>query len=143
MGDNQRTLNATNAHDARLRDLHMRVEEATFKKKLPDLADPSPVEEEPMDIRVDSPTTIHHNYGEQPSSLPAASAPAEASDPAIGGHQRPRPSWLLPAALAVGAAMTGAAGPAAYLAWQAMQAAPVLQQADENTLYEFHLSKGE
>ena len=147
MADNQRTLDATNNQDARLRDLHIREEEAEAKKRHPGIADPSPVKEEPVDIRVDSPTTVNHNYP-APASLPVASAPAEPAA-AIRDH-KPRRGWLLPAALVAGSVFSGGAT-GWMLAYQAVKAAaqpdpaPVVRPvpADENTLYELHLSKGE
>lgn len=116
MGDNQRTLNATGNEDARLRDLHIREQEAEARKRYPDLADPSPVMEEPMDIRVDSPTTINHNYPE-PTSVPKPAEPGKA-EKAIAKR-----SWLLPAALVVGSALTGGAVPTGLLIYQAIKAA--------------------
>ena len=72
-----------------------------------------------MDIRVDSPTTINHNYPETTSS-PAASAPAEAA--AATRDHKTRRGWLLPAALVVGA-LTGGTVPTALLVYQAITAA--------------------
>lgn len=118
MGDNQRTLNATSNEDARLRDLHIREQEAEAKKRYPDLTDPSPVMEEPMDIRVDSPTTINHNYPE-PTSVPKPAEPVHA----IRDKVKSRRGWLLPAALVVGGALTGGAVPTALLVYQAIKAA--------------------
>lgn len=117
MGDNQRTLNRTGNEDARLRDLHIREQEAEAKKRHPNLPDPSPVTEELMDIRVDSPTTINHNYPE-PTSVPKPAEPVHA----IRDKVKSRPSWLLPAALVVGSALTGGAVPTALLVYQAIKA---------------------
>ena len=72
-----------------------------------------------MDIRVDSPTTINHNYPEAPS-LPEADdkPPAEVAGTA-GSSRR---SWLLPVALAIGSAWAGG-GIGWVLAYQGIKAA--------------------
>ncbi len=94
-----------------------------------------------MEIRVGD--EIHYHQTE-PTSSPKPAEPAAT----IRDH-KPRSASLLPAALAVGSALAGAAGPVGILAYQAIKAvvepAVVVQPvpADANTLYEFHLSKGE
>jgi hypothetical protein len=62
--ENQSTLNMTDRSDKQERDLNARMAEAEAKEKYPDLAEPSEIEDEKMDIKVDSPTTttINHNY---------------------------------------------------------------------------------
>ena len=93
-----------------------------------------------MEIRVGD--EIHYHQT-KPTSAPKPAEPAAA----IRDH-KPRRGWLLPAALVAGSVLSGGAT-GWMLAYQAIKAAvqhaPPVQQApaDENTLYEFHLSKGE
>ena len=68
LGDNQTTLNHVNAEDARLRDLHGRIQEAEARKQHPELAPPAAsTEDQEMKINIDSPVTVNHNYPETSS----------------------------------------------------------------------------
>lgn len=98
---------------------------------------------ESMDIHVGD--EIHNHYT-GPTTASAVSAPAEPED--TTRDHKPRSSWLLPAALVAGSVFSGGAA-GWMLAYQTIKAAtqptPIVQPvpADENTLYELHLSKGE
>jgi len=98
MADNQRTLNRTNADDQRRRDLHARIEEAEATKKMNGIASApqKPTGDEDMQILVDSPTTVHHNY-----PPPKTEATPEPKKPA---------GTLAKAALAAALLGTGAGG---------------------------------
>lgn len=105
-----------------------------------DTGEPEAEARDDMNIRVGD--EVHHHYPE-----PAAE-PTEPGDTTRA--RKARSSWLLPAALVVGSALTGGAVPTGILIYQALKAAsepaPVVQQGpaveDMNTLYELHLSKG-
>jgi len=101
MADNQRTLNRTNADDERRRDLQARIEEAEAKAKMNGIASgpQKPTGDEGIQILVDSPTTVNHNY-----PPPKAEATPEPKKPA---------STLAKAALAAALLGTGAGGMAA------------------------------
>jgi hypothetical protein len=77
MMDNQRTLDAANAEDRRLRDLHARAEEAMVKDRLPTLSDSQlSAEDEDMRVNVDSPTTVHYHQPSRAGTLAKAAMAA-------------------------------------------------------------------
>lgn len=80
MADNQRTLNRANAQDQKLRDLHVRTEEAMARDRVENLdASELATGDEDMRINVDSPTTstVNHHYGPEMTPGPGIGGPVE------------------------------------------------------------------
>lgn len=80
MGDNERTLNGVDGQLRRDRDLENRLAEAIATGRFAP-ADDSPDEDDGMEINIDSPTTVHHNWPVPPKKTqdPPAKKPAGGS----------------------------------------------------------------
>lgn len=116
MGDNQRTLNATNAADRRRRELDARVEERMAHERVDNLGGSQPlVGEEEMRINVDSPTTttVNHYY---PPDVAADPDPSPRLIPQPETRPKPSAGVLVKAAIAAGLIVSGA-GLGAAVPW--------------------------
>ena len=133
MGDNQRTLNGTNGEDARLRDLHSRVEEAIARERHPGLA-PSELaaKEEEVKINIDSPTTVTY-YGPLD---PGTSATPGIGEPALAPVAKSLLAKAAPLLLAGALGASGGVGvPWLISALTAKPAAEAAKVIDTDTQY--------
>lgn len=133
MMDNQRTLNMSAESDKNYRDFVSRQREHIAKRK--DQVSGEPVSsknaEDPMEVKIDSPTISHTHYHNAPPAIPAPQSTSPLAKAAVAGI----------AAAALGA---GLGLPLAYVLSQRDEPAPIVQPLeDTDTNYDLRIYRGD